>query len=210
MYQVPYDDRKYRDSEAPTIVDVARTMETTPVRVRKALITAGYFSTETSRRVVALYNKGYSTREIAKKTSLSIASVHSYTPYSKGVYNLEECSVDADIVRLVTKRKKAVKKLKENIDDEQCLWEAIEAFAGYPFKTANGLPLKYEVRCNTLYFNRRKTGICRGDVISAFRKAQELQKTCGCVSGPKKLGTCGASCLYPVFLRIGICCGKEP
>ena len=35
----------------------------------------------------------------------------------------------------------------------------------------------------------------------AFRKAQELG---GVVAGPKKLGTFGASYLYPVFVRIGI------
>ena len=38
----------------------------------------------------------------------------------------------------------------------------------------------------------------------AFRKALELG---GAVAGPKKLGTFGASYLYPVFVRIGVIAG---
>ena len=38
----------------------------------------------------------------------------------------------------------------------------------------------------------------------AHRKAVEIQDGDGCVSGPKRLGTFGASYLYPVFLKLGI------
>ena len=38
-------------------------------------------------------------------------------------------------------------------------------------------------------------------VFMAFRKAMELG---GVVAGPKKLGTFGASYLYPVFVRVGV------
>ena len=38
-------------------------------------------------------------------------------------------------------------------------------------------------------------------VFMAFRKAMELG---GDVSGPKKLGTFGASYLYPIFVRLGV------
>ena len=39
----------------------------------------------------------------------------------------------------------------------------------------------------------------------SYRRALDVQAAEGCVSGPKKLGTFGASYLYPVFLRMGIC-----
>ena len=75
-------------------------------------------------------------------------------------------------------------------------------FSGY---TAKGLPLKYTVKGGELFFNRKEKSITRATVMEAFHKARGLQKTYGFVSGPKKLGTFGASYLYAVFLRIGVC-----
>ena len=43
--------------------------------------------------------------------------------------------------------------------------------------------------------------IIKRTVFMAFRKAMELG---GAVAGPKKLGTFGASYLYPIFVRLGV------
>ena len=40
--------------------------------------------------------------------------------------------------------------------------------------------------------------------IEAGYRAVELMKETGSVTGPKQLGTFGASYLYPVFVRIGV------
>ena len=45
--------------------------------------------------------------------------------------------------------------------------------------------------------------ITQSTVFIAFHKALELE---GIVTGPKKLGTFGASYLYPVFLELGVIC----
>jgi hypothetical protein len=53
--------------------------------------------------------------------------------------------------------------------------------------------------------DRKEKSITRATVMIAFHRALEVQAQEGCVSGPKKLGTFGASYLYPVFLHLGIC-----
>lgn len=58
-FGMPYDDREERSEDAPTIVSVAGALGVTPIKVRKMLITAGYYSTEISRKVQALRDEGY-------------------------------------------------------------------------------------------------------------------------------------------------------
>ena len=208
LFSEPYDDRDDRPADAPSVHYVAEQMRTTTIRARKLLITAEYYSTVMSRKVLELQKRGLSVQEIQEKTGLSAASVYSYLPYSKTIYNLDEASVTADRHRLFRKRNKACEKLLENVDSseaEKYLWEAILVFENYPFKTAKGLPLKYKVKGGEMFFNRKEKSITRATVELAFHKARKVQMAEGCVSGPKKIGTFGASYLHPVFLRFGIC-----
>lgn len=89
------------------------------------------------------------------------------------------------------------------------MWDAIVAYAGYPFATENGLPLKYTVEGGEIFFNRKAKSVTKATVMKAFHQARTIQELEGGVSGPKKLGTFGASYLYPVFLRIGVCSRKS-
>ena len=208
LYSEPYDDRDERPMDAPSVHYVAEQMKTTTIRARKLLITAEYYSTVMSRRVQAFHKNGLSVAEIQENTGLSAASVYSYLPYSKTIYNLDEASVTADRHRLFRKRNKACEKLLENAESgevEKYLWEAILAFENYPFKTAEGLLINYKVKGEEMFFNRKEKSITRATVELAFDKARKVQMEEGCVSGPKKIGTLGASYLYPVFLRLGIC-----
>ncbi len=103
-----------------------------------------------------------------ERTGLGQTSVHCYLPYSKGAYNLENPTLYAEQGRLYRKRKCACEELAEHLDcaeAEQYLWEAIEAFAGYPFNTAKGLPLKYTVKGGELFFNRKEKSITRATVM---------------------------------------------
>ena len=61
LFGEPYDDRDDRPEDAPTIESVAEALGVTPVKVRKLLITADYFSSVISRRVQALHRKGICT-----------------------------------------------------------------------------------------------------------------------------------------------------
>ena len=208
LFGEPFDDRKERSKDAPSIRDVANAMDATPLKIRKILITTGYYSTELSRKVQGLYAKGYSIQQIMEETGLKKSSVHGYLPYIKGNYNLPEATLDAEYSCIYRKRISVCERLCRKLDSpdvEEYLWDAIVAFADYPFKTETGLPMKYTVEGGEIFFNRKEKSVTRATVMRAFAKARQIQKAEGYVSGPKRLGTFGASYLYPIFLRIGVC-----
>lgn len=207
LFGEPFDDRKERSKDAPSIRDVANAMEMTPLKIRKILITTGHYSTELSRKVQSLQEQGCCIQQIMKQTGLKRASVHAYLPYSKGSYNLSESSLNAERKKNYRNRKSVCERLCQNInlpDVEEYLWSAIVAFADYPFKTETGLPMKYTVKGGEIFFNRKEKSVTRATVMRAFMKARQIQKAEGYVSGSKRLGTFGASYLYPIFLRIGV------
>ena len=72
---------------------------------------------------------------------------------------------------------------------------------GCVFLTAKGLRFTYKIKGGEMFINRKAKSITQATVFMAFWKAAELG---GEVAGPKKLGTFGASYLYPVFVRIGV------
>lgn len=86
------------------------------------------------------------------------------------------------------------------------LWDVMELFEDHSFYTMRNLEFTYIIRGNEMFVNRKEKSITKATAEIAFRKALELD---GVVSGPKKLGTFGASYLYPVFLYLGIIRQKE-
>lgn len=211
LFGEPYDDRIERSEDAPSIRDVANAMNTTSLRVRKMLITAGVYSTKLSRKVQSLYEEGYSIQQIMDETGLKKSSVHGYLPYIKGNYNLPEATLDAEYSRVYRKRISVCERLRQKIDSseaEEYLWDAIVAYADYPFETEKGLSVKYTVKGGEIFFNRKEKSVTRASVVKAFYRARQLQHEKGFVNGPKELGTFGASYIYPVFLRIGVCAKK--
>ena len=212
LFGEPYDDRIERSEDAPSIRDVAAAMDTTPLRVRKMLVTAGVYSTRLSREVQKLYEEGYTIQQIMDETGLRRSSVHAYLPYVKGNYCLPESTLNAERRRVFRKRVRVSEQLMQNMDSqaaEQYLWDAIEAYADYSFRTEKGLSMKYTVKGGEIFFDRKEKSVTRSSVMKAFHRARQLQQEKGFVSGPKELGTFGASYLYPVFLRLGVC-KKKP
>lgn len=186
-----------------------------PLKVRKLLITAGVYESPIAEVVLELWNEGISTEEIQSRLHLSRSSVHSYLPYSRVIYKMDdvaggERSVAADRQQLFRDRREAVKKLQEMLAKsknmieplcEQQVWDILILFQNYPFSTAKGLKFTYTIRGNEVFFTRKEKSITRSTVDIALQKAIELGSK---VTGPKKLGVFGASYLYPVFVRIGI------
>lgn len=118
-----------------------------------------------------------------------------------------DISVGAERQRLYKARQQAVKQLQNN-PGEDALWNALVLFAGYPFKTSKGLEFTYTIKKkhngelgNELVITRKEKTITKATVFVAYEKVLELG---GAISGPKKLGTFGASYLYPIFIRFGI------
>lgn len=134
FFGTPFDDREERPEDAPTIVSVANALQITPIKVRKMLITAGYYSTAMSRKVQALQDEGYSIQEIMEETGLGKASVNGYLPYTKGAYKLDSPTLYAEQGRLFRTRKSACESLREHLETENAemyLWKAIEVFSKY-------------------------------------------------------------------------------
>ena len=109
------------------------------------MITAGIFISDICTEVNELHEQGKSVAEIMEITGLSRASVHSYLPYSKGIYNAAELSVNAERCRTYRNRQEQIRRLQEHPSEDN-LWQAIIAFQEYPFKTATGLPFRYKLK----------------------------------------------------------------
>ena len=200
-----YDDRK--DKAFPGLNAVAAEFGITALKARKLLITAGVYSTAVSRQVAELYAGGTRIDQIMKITGLSCASAHSYLPYSKIPYKLEELSANAERIRLYRKRKKKCEEFRGKLltlaenEQESELWSMLIYLQGCVFPTAKGLKFTYKMKGGELFINRKSKLITQATVFMAFRKAMELG---GTVAEPKKLGTFGASYLYPIFVRLGV------
>lgn len=97
----------------------------------------------------------------------------------------------------------AVKEGVSQAGDER-LWEALKAFQNHPFYTAKKLEYSYILKGNEMFVSRKDKSITKATILLSFHNALNVQEQEGRVSGPKKLGTFGASYLYPVFLMLGI------
>ena len=108
-----YDDREGKTF--PGLNIVAAEFCITALKARKLLITAGVYSTALSRQVAELHTGGVQISRIMKITGLSRASVHSYLPYTKIPYKLDELSANAERIRLYRERKKKCNEFCSNL-----------------------------------------------------------------------------------------------
>lgn len=118
LFGEPYDDRNNPSSlfssphgqkpQHTSLRSVAEQMEISVVKVRKLLISGGFYSTSTSRRVQELYNEARDAYlqngqrpaqaeknvviTVCEKMNLGRASVYSYLPFKNDAYGLEEKS----------------------------------------------------------------------------------------------------------------------
>lgn len=150
----PFDDRKVRDDDLPSMNSVAEEMGITIIKLKRLLITGGFYSSTTSRAVQERVRKGVNMDQICEELNIRPASFYANIPYSKGAYNLDERSLCADQNVRYRERKKAVEALHASIssgsveEQKTNLWSAICLFAGYPFTTSGrgkvpGSPFKY-------------------------------------------------------------------
>ena len=194
------------------------------IKVRKILITTGEISYPQTAQIQTALAAGKKMPAVAEKMKLSISTINSLLPYSKGVYGLD-VSAAADRTAIYRARKEAIKELKEKMDGV-ALWKCVCLFADYPFTTsgrgsAPGKKFKYSVAeaggagghhyageevegfGNELFIvqngEKREKGISRSSVDYAFRIA-----TTSTVTGPKALKIYGSSYVYALFVRFGL------
>ena len=84
------------------------------------------------------------------------------------------------------------------------LWDELRRLQGEVFRTVKGIEFTYEIRGYELFVNRKDKSITRSTVNLTDRKAMDLLRAGEVVDGPKKLGTFGASYLFPIFVQLGV------
>ena len=84
------------------------------------------------------------------------------------------------------------------------LWKAIATLTDRTIATAKGLPFTITFKGNELFVSRKEKSITRATVDMAYQQVLKLQEAGEAIDGPKKLGTFGASYLYPLFIALGV------
>ena len=89
-------------------------------------------------------------------------------------------------------------------DEENELWNKLIVNQDKQHYTMKRLPFVYFIKGNEMFVSRKDKSITRATVNQAYHKAKKLMESDGEVSGAKKLGTFGASYLYPIFIELEI------
>ena len=140
----------------PSLPETGREFRISHSKVRKALISTGSYTSSTADRVQELYARGLTVKEIAKQEHLSIASVQDYLPYSKTVYKLEDCSLEAAKVRDWRARDRERREVvREYKDGKAGLAEVLGAYQGCRVSLAPGQRFVYKIENGKLIIPQR-------------------------------------------------------
>lgn len=197
---------------------IADALSLNPIKVRKLLITAGVYESDTAKLVQQTFNtlretQSYSAAVTSTMSALQLSrpSVTSYLPYEKGVYFPEEAEA-ANISAGAERQRhyRAVVALRKNPCEEN-LWKCVVAFRGYKFKTMSGLPFTYTLKkgrgdefTKELWIDRREDSksLAWSSVMLAYHNIGKIGEV---VDRPKALGDIrGVSYIYGLFYRFGL------
>ena len=197
---------------------IADELSLNPIRVRKLLITAGVYESDTAKLVRQTFHsfreaQDYSTAVTSTMAALQLSrpSVTSYLPYEKGVYFPEEAEA-ANISAGAERQRhyRAVVALKKNPCEEN-LWKCVVAFRGYKFKTMSGLLFTYKLKkgrgdefTKELWIDHREDSksLAWSSVMLAYHNIDKFGEV---VDRPKALGDIrGVSYIYGMFYRFGL------
>lgn len=197
---------------------IADALSLNPIKVRKLLITAGVYESDTAKLVQQTFGSFRSTQSYSAAVTstmsalqLSRPSVTSYLPYEKGVYfpgEAEAANISAGAER--QRHYRAVIALRKDPCEEN-LWKCVVAFRGYKFKTLSGLPFTYTLKkgrgdefTKELWIDRREDSksLAWSSVMLAYHNIGKIGEV---VDRPKALGDIrGVSYIYGLFYRFGL------
>lgn len=119
--------------------------------------------------------------------------------------NIESMMKDKNEIQIKEKLVSLIENSSENLAKaERALWETLLFLQGSIFYTRKGLPFTYQIKGYEMFISRKEKSLTKATVLLAFHHAVQLQKNGCMIDGPKKLGTFGASYLYPIFIELGI------
>lgn len=206
----------YKDEMS--LQSIADALALNPIKVRKLLITAGVYESDTAKLVRQTFNafretQDYSTAVTSTMSALQLSrpSVTSYLPYEKGIYFPEEAEA-ANISAGAERQRhyRAVDALKRD-PCEVNLWKCVVAFRGYKFKTLSGLLFTYKLKkgredefTKELWIDRREgsKSLAWSSVMLTYHNIGEIGEV---LDRPKALGDIrGVSYIYGLFYRFGL------
>lgn len=164
FYHGPYDDRDDFPRTSVSLRDVAKEFKISTMKARKILITAGQYSIVQSRLINELHTQGKSIKEIMDRTNLSRASVNSYLPYEKTIYNLDTKSTNADRQDRYRERKVENKPNDAVLSSLYALRSIEMVFA--TDMSGNEISNVIGVNCKTCLFS----GSCQNCLLNDIRK----------------------------------------
>lgn len=97
----------------------------------------------------------------------------------------------------------------EYTKEEIAVWNKLAENEGREFRTFKGLSFTYRIQGNEMFISRKKKSLTRSSLNIAYRNGRKLMEEEGFVSGPKKLGTFGASYIYAIFKELSIIEGRR-
>ena len=197
---------------------IADALSLNPIKVRKLLITAGVYESDTAKLVRQTFHSFRETQDYSTAVTYTMAalqlsrpSVTSYLPYAKGVYFPEDA--EAENISAGAERQRhyrAVVALRKNPCEEN-LWKCVVAFRGYKFKTMSSLPFTYTLKkgredefTKELWIDRREgsKSLAWSSVLLAYHNIGKIGEV---VDRPKALGDIrGVSYIYGIFYRFGL------
>jgi len=96
-----------------------------------------------------------------------------------------------------------VRNQPENLSIE-LLWQVLGEREQDFFYTVKGIPFTYIIRGHEMFVDRKEKSITQATVGLSAQRVLEKQAQGIAITGPKKIGTFGASYLYPIFQQIGL------
>lgn len=84
------------------------------------------------------------------------------------------------------------------------IWELLIKNQNKQYYTVQNLPFTYTIKGNEMFISRKDKSITYSTVKIFYERVMEKQRSGEVLTGPKKIGTFGASYLYPIFLELGI------
>ncbi len=94
-------------------------------------------------------------------------------------------------------------------EEEIRVWNEIIAHEGKVYFTFKRLRFKYTVKGNELFVSRKRKSITRAAVNKSLQLAKEVMAKYGFLTGPKQIGTFGASYLFPILKDVGYIIVKQ-
>ena len=197
-YGTAVDDRREINGHV-SLREVAEYFDITVMKVRKILITAGLYSTKTSRKVQQLVQEGKSVPEIIDMTGLKKSSVNSYLPYTNIVYKLPDISIKAERQKQYRVRKR--NKKRSNEEQERELWSELDYLEGCLFTTNSGLDYTYRIKAEEIVIDGESVRLSRDQVMSAYMVFMNLKTHGEECEGSNSVED---KYLFPVFNKMGL------